>query len=178
MSTSWNKPESYSDVQEAVIRQLKDSKIFTSAAMIEAAPGVVSESWLKERKIPRAGGAFVGLGRLASLKAMMDGISEHELGMGVFLVPAIGGKDAQAKRVADTAMRVAQLIEGNRFELVKAQKPEGISARNLYSPSVERMGSALWLIEWRQKFHLFDEQGTALGNAASRLLGREESVDV
>ncbi|SDR07619.1 hypothetical protein [Pseudovibrio sp. Tun.PSC04-5.I4] len=176
MST-WTKATTYSDIQKAILTQIKVCELLEPHALIAASPGIVSERWLQDQTIPRSGAAFVGIGRLASVKNQADGTSEHELGLGVFVASPQGHRDTQAQTSVDTVHGLTQIIKDNRFELVKAQKPVGISARNLYSPSLDRLGSALWLIEWRQSFILFDAEGTALGNAASRSLGREERVD-
>ncbi|WP_057465563.1 hypothetical protein [Pseudovibrio sp. POLY-S9] len=170
----WTKATAYSDVQNAIIRKIRQSGILHEHAMVKAPPGIVSEKLLGSKSVTNLGGAFVGIGRLASVKQQADGTAVHELGLGVFLVAPYGHRDKQAEVIVDTVHEFVQLITDNRFELVKAQRPAGISARNLYSPSIDRLGSALWLIEWRQSFILFDAEGMALGNAASRsaALGR------
>ena len=175
--TPWTRATSYSDIQNAIIRQIRQSGILHAHAMVKASPGIVSEKWLGPKSITNLGAAFVGIGRLASVKQQADGTAIHELGLGVFLAAPYGHRDKQAEVIVDTVHQFIQLITDNRFELVKAQKPAGTSARNLYSPSIDQLGSALWLIEWRQSFILFDAEGAALGNAASRFLGREEPCD-
>ncbi len=176
MST-WTRPTSYSDIQEAILLQIKESGILHARAMVKASPGVVSEKWLTPNSITNLGGAFAGIGRVTSVKQQSDGTAIHELGLGVFVIAPFGHRDHQAKVIVDTVHEFIQLFTDNRFEIAKAQKPVGISARNLYSPSIDQLGSALWLIEWRQSFILFDGKGAALGNAASRFLGREEPFD-
>ncbi|MDD7908559.1 hypothetical protein PUV47_01410 [Pseudovibrio exalbescens] len=172
--SSWTKPCSYSAILEAIVAQIGASDVLSRNGLVKSAPGIVSDAWLKKEKVPNSGGAFVGLGRVSSVKQLADGTSVHELGLGVFLVPPYRRRDGQAASIADTAHRLIELIDDNRFELAKAQRPVGISARNLYSPSVDLLGSALWLIEWRQSFILFDAEGNDIGNAASRsaALGR------
>lgn len=170
---SWTKPTSYNDIVEAIITDIKASNVFPKGANVEMSPGTLTEAWISKAKIPNAGAAFVAVGRLLSVKRRSDGMREHLLSMGVFAAAPHGNRLNQAKSLNNTVFRLSELIEDNRFSLVKASKPSDFSGRNLFSMSLLNKGSGLWALEWKQSFHLFDQDGNQTGDVVSRKLGRQ-----
>ncbi|SNY91393.1 hypothetical protein SAMN04515647_1615 [Cohaesibacter sp. ES.047] len=171
--SEWTKPTGYNDVLASIVARIETSGIFMQGAKIEMAPGTLTEGWIAKASIPNSGAAFVALGKLLSVKRRSDGMQEHLLNLGIFAAAPYGGRLDQAKSLNDLVFNLTRLIEDNRFELVQAGKPSGFSGRNLFSLSLMKKGSALWALEWRQSFMMFDQDGRQLGAPVSSQLGRE-----
>lgn len=159
------KPATYSAIQDQIAECLKASGLLKQGARIEAAPGNLTEAWLKTNSLPRQGAALIATGLLYGVRHEPSGSQLHTLGLGLFLVPEIGKRDRQAASLVDLTGTVVSWIDRNRFGLAGARLPSNLSARNLYSPTLDKKGTTLWQIEWRQEFHLFEaETGEEVGH--------------
>ncbi|MBD8890901.1 hypothetical protein [Roseibium litorale] len=151
-------PTSYSAIQDQIAGRLEASGLLKQGARIEAAPGNLTEAWLKTNSLPRQGAALIATGLLYGVRHEASGAQMHTLGLGLFLVPEIGKRERQASSLVDLTGVVVRWIDRNRFGLSGARQPSNLSARNLYSPTLDSRGTTLWQIEWRQEFHLFDAE--------------------
>lgn len=161
-------PRTYSEIQTAIADTIRAAGLLPAAARIAPAPGNLTEAWLKQHSGPLQGAALVAIGRIAKLERQASGGQRHTLGLGVFLIPPPGRADDQAARLVDLAGAIVSLIDGNRFGTAGASAPEQIRAQNLYSPSLDKRGTTLWQIDWRQAFLLFegaDGEETVRGRA-------------
>jgi len=60
-------------------------------------------------------------------------------------------RDTQALTLTEALVR---LVPGNTWEQGNAQRPEQVSAENLYSGEIDRLGIAMWAVSWRQVINL------------------------
>ncbi len=150
-------PQTYSQIQSAIVTALSEAEILPTGAEIAAAPGALTEDWLSKNVLKR-GAAYVAITGIRPDSHYSSGTRKHTLTLGIFLIPAPGRRDEQASALTDTAQRVLEFLDFNRFGLKAADRPEAVTARNAFSPSLDRKGSTLWLIDWRQTFVIFGEE--------------------
>ncbi|MCJ8285105.1 hypothetical protein [Halomonas sp.] len=60
-------------------------------------------------------------------------------------------RDTQALTLAEALVR---LVPGNVWGQDNVQRPEQLSAENLYSGEIDRLGIAMWAVSWRQIVNL------------------------
>lgn len=145
--------ENYTDVLDAIVEKFKASGLFARGMTVETGPAQISEGWLASHSI-RNGGAVVACSRINRLKHHTNKVPVHELGLGVWFVPAPAKRKDQARALLDQVYKVVEFIDNNRFGIKGAGAPLGLSAHSMYSLSLEKAGSNLWRIEWTQGFHL------------------------
>lgn len=83
-----------------------------------------------------------------------------EVQWGVFVVTAgtsQQGRDTEALTVVEA---VANVVGGNSWQDSSLSYPTSVRAENLYSPSLDAQGMALWAITWRQEIDLATTQVT------------------
>lgn len=146
----------YGEILEAIARAVRTTDLFKPAAMIEAAPGMITEAWLKKNSLPH-GGALPAIAGLRGLKKYANGIHRHELDLGLYFIPEPGNRKRQSRDIANDVSKVVSLVNLNRWKIEGTREPENIRASNRFSPSLDAKGSTLWTIEWRQTFLLVDQ---------------------
>lgn len=150
----------YSDILNAVVVDIKASGVFKSGARIEAAPGPLSENFLKSNSMPH-GGAFAALSGVKKVSRHSNGMPVHELGLGLYIIPAPARRKRQASDMAKDVSDILGRINLTRWGLSGAKTPEKISASNRYTPTLDKAGTSLWIIEWLQAFLLSDQDAAA-----------------
>lgn len=160
-------PQTLSAVQTAIVASIVEANLLEPGALIEVAPGILSEGYLARNPIPNKGAALAGIGRISELGTHANGTQKFTLRVGVFLVPPVARRDKQAGVLADTVGALAQFIDGNRFSLSGADRPSGLNAINHYSQTLDKKGTTLWQVEWTQSFHLFDANSAPVARAGS-----------
>lgn len=151
----------YGDILEAIAATIRGTGRFKPAAKIEPAPGPLSENWLKENSLPH-GGALTAVAGINSIKRNANATHWHDLNLGLYLIPAPQQRGRQAKDLAQDVSEIIGLISLNRWELSGVKAPTNLRAANRYSATLDRKGSTLWTIDWRQEFMLVDQISQAV----------------
>lgn len=115
-----------------------------------------------KRVAMRAPAVFVACLGLADVEEGHDGVA-GTLTWGAFVVT----RDTPGSSRDQAALAVLQAIlvrlPGNRWGLDQAEgRPERVSAQNLYSATVDRLGVALWAVSWRQRMVIGGELDPAM----------------
>lgn len=156
------KPVSFGAILTQIAAQIEAAELMPSAARIEPGPGNISETWISRHPAPH-GAALVATGGLDSLEHVPAGAKRFSIGLGIWLIPQPEKRQAQAAAIADLASAFVLFVDENGFGIAGAKRPQNLTAKNLFSPSLEKAGTTLWKLEWKQTFLLFTDTGAVQG---------------
>lgn len=149
----------------------------TLAEMRDAVASGIALKVPQLRDVGVHGGAFTGeeLRRFAAISpyavVVCDGARESEIqattvrivaDFACYIIVRGSSQDLRDAASLELVTRVIRAVHTNRWGIAEASAPEEIEWRNPYSPSVDKMGIAIQIVVWEQRFEIdnrLDEGG-------------------